>query len=60
MENREWVPSVLDSRASFIRRVSLLCSKLNWDFGEPDSTGWTFEDGARSALYRDRYYGGRA
>jgi len=53
-------PPLSTSRASFLRRVSMLCSNLRWDFGKPDSTGWTFEDGARCALYRDRYYGGRA
>jgi len=53
-------PPLSASRTSFLRRVSTLGSALRWDFSGPDSTGWTHEDGARCALYRDRYYGGMA
>ena len=56
----DYDPPVYASRVNFLRRVRAVTSSLRWDFGEPDKTGWTFEDGKRSALYRDRYYGGRA
>jgi len=56
----DYTPPLSASRARFLNRVSMLCSSLRWDFGEPDTTGWSHEDGARCALYRDRYYGGMA
>lgn len=56
----DYDPPAYASRVHFLRRVRAVTSKLRWDFGEPDTMGWTFEDGLYSALYRDRYYGGRA
>jgi len=55
----DYIPTLSASRARFLARVSMLNSGLRWCNGD-DSGGWTFEDGLRSALYRDRYYGGRA